>query len=151
MIATCSTDKTIKIWNYANKSLEISNLLTEEALAVAFHPSGFHIVVAIQDKILFMNILSKALQQFKSIPVKGCREIKFSNGGHLFAAAHGNNASFVYNFYTYNGDTPPPQFQCKGHIQKVRSIDWFDDDTGFVSASQGGDVYFWDLINHLDG
>jgi WD40 repeat protein len=110
LIVTCSTDKTVKIWNYANKSLEISNLLTEEALAVAFHPSGFHIVVAIQDKIIFMNILSKALQQFKSIPVKGCREIKFSNGGHLFAAAHGNNASYVYNFYTYNGDTPPPQF-----------------------------------------
>jgi len=110
-------------------------LLTEEALAVAFHPSGFHIVVAIQDKIMFMNILSKALQPGKNIPVKGCREIRFSHGGHLFAAAHGNNASFVYNFYTYNGDSPPPQFQCKGHIAKVRAIDWFDDDTGFVSAS----------------
>jgi WD40 repeat protein len=61
LIATCSSDKTVKIWNYANKSLEISNLLTEEALAVAFHPSGFHVVVAIQDKIIFMNILSKAL------------------------------------------------------------------------------------------
>jgi hypothetical protein len=56
---------------------------------VAFHPSGFHLVVAVQDKILLMNVLSKSLHPFKNIQVKACREIKFSNGGHLFAAAIG--------------------------------------------------------------
>jgi hypothetical protein len=33
------------------KTLEISQTVPEDALAVAFHPSGFHVVVAIQDKI----------------------------------------------------------------------------------------------------
>jgi WD40 repeat protein len=47
LIVTCSKDKSVKIWNYVNKTLEISQFLPEEALAVAFHPSGFHIVVAI--------------------------------------------------------------------------------------------------------
>jgi len=47
LIVTCSKDKTLKIWNYVTKSLEISHVLTEEALAVAFHPSGFHVIVAI--------------------------------------------------------------------------------------------------------
>jgi len=51
------------------------------------HPSGFHLVVALQDKIQLMNILSKGLNSFKSLQIKGCKEVRFSNGGHYFAAA----------------------------------------------------------------
>jgi len=89
LLVTCSRDKTIRIWNYVSKTLEISYQVTEEALAVAFHPSGFHIVVALSDKLLMMNVLSKSLNPFKSLQIKACREISFSNGGHLFAAAVG--------------------------------------------------------------
>ena len=92
MIVTCSKDKTIRIWNYNSKTLDICYTATEEALAVTMHPSGFHIVVALLDKILMMNILSKSLNSFKSLPIKNCREVRFSNGGHLFAAAVGNNS-----------------------------------------------------------
>jgi len=51
LIVTCSEDRTIRVWNYLNRTLDISKVQTEECLAVAFHPSGFHIVVALQDKI----------------------------------------------------------------------------------------------------
>jgi len=61
LIVTCSKDRTVKIWNYVTKTLEISQTVPEDALAVAFHPSGFHIVVAIQDKITLFNVLSKSL------------------------------------------------------------------------------------------
>lgn len=147
LIVTCSKDRTVKIWNYVNKTLEISYALTEDTYAVAFHPSGFHIVVATGDKILLMNVLSKSLHQFKNIPVKGCREIQFSHGGHLFAASY-VNTTYVYNFYT--GECPS-HFVCKGHSQRVRSIDWNEDDMGFVSSGMGGDVFFWDLINIREG
>lgn len=142
LIVTCSQDKTIKIWNYVNKTLEITYLLQEDALAVAFHPSGFHIIVAITDKIILLNLLSKSLHPFKSLQIKACREVQFSNGGHLFAVAAGSQVQ-VFNFYT--GESPS-HFLCKGNSQKVRSISWFDDDMGLASASQGGDVYFFDLI-----
>jgi cilia- and flagella-associated protein 57 len=122
--------------------------LQEDALAVAFHPSGFHVIVTIQEKIIILNVLAKSLVVSRSIQIKGCREVQFSNGGHLFAAAYGNNATYVFNFYT--GENPP-NFQFRGHTQKVRSVDWFDDDMGFVSTSTGGDVYFWDLINVQEG
>ena len=95
-----------------------------------------------------MNVLSKSLHIFKSIQVKACREIQFSNGGHLFAAAYGSGATNVFNFYT---NECPPNFQCKGHVQKVRAIDWYENDMGFVSAGQGGDVFFWDLFNVKEG
>lgn len=117
--------------------------MTEEALAVAFHPSGFHIIVALLDKIQMMNVLSKSLNQIKPLQIKGCKEIKFSNGGHLFAAAYGNNSIHIYNFYT--GECPP-YYQCRGHMNRVRCIDWFENDMGFASTGMDGNVYFYDLI-----
>jgi len=62
----------------------------------------------------------------------------------MFAIAVGGTATQIVNFYT--GESPA-YFMCKGHQQRVRSINWFDSDMGFVSAGQAGDVYFWDLIN----
>jgi WD40 repeat protein len=111
LIVTCSKDKTIKIWNYVSKTLEISYTVSEEALAVAFHPSGFHLVVALSDKIQMMNVLSKQLVNYKSIPVKQCHEVRFSHGGHLFAAAQQNNIVCVYDFYS--GECPP-YWKCSG-------------------------------------
>jgi len=59
LVVTCSKDKSIKIWNYATKQLELQTVLQEVANAVAFHPSGFHVIVAVTDKLLLMNVLSK--------------------------------------------------------------------------------------------
>lgn len=61
LVVTCSKDKSVKIWNYRTKNLELSHLLSEDPQAVAFHPSGFHVIVAVQDKIFLMNVLSKTL------------------------------------------------------------------------------------------
>jgi cilia- and flagella-associated protein 57 len=40
LVATCSTDKTVRIWNYMEHTLENFKEFEEEATAVAFHPSG---------------------------------------------------------------------------------------------------------------
>jgi cilia- and flagella-associated protein 57 len=46
LIVTTS-NKLINIWNYETKTLEISHQVSNELpAAVAFHPSGFHLVVA---------------------------------------------------------------------------------------------------------
>jgi WD40 repeat protein len=67
LVVTCSTDKSIKIWNYNTKKLEISQIISDKAYAVAFHPSGFHLVVAVPDKIILVNVLSKSLSLSKTI------------------------------------------------------------------------------------
>jgi len=71
LIVTCEA-KTINIWNYATKQLEISwqSGAGEEAAAVAFHPSGFHLVVAFGDKIQFMNVLSNTIKDYLQVPLK---------------------------------------------------------------------------------
>ena len=65
LVVTCSNDKSIRVWNYVNKSCEILHQTSEACYAIAFHPSGFHLVVSTGDKILLMNVLSKSLQQFR--------------------------------------------------------------------------------------
>lgn len=52
LIVTCS-DKIINVWNYSDSKLQIaaSCPTSESARAVAFHPNGFHIVVAVGEKI----------------------------------------------------------------------------------------------------
>jgi len=65
LVATCSKDKTVSVWNYVNKTHEISQVFTEECLTLAFHPSGLHIVLALQDKIQMCKVLSNAISQYK--------------------------------------------------------------------------------------
>ena len=137
LVATVGEDKFVKIWNYYEKQLEINQIFDEEGLAVAFHPSGFHLVVAFQEKIKMFNILDKTLQVFKEIPVKGCSVLSFSNGGNLFALANSNIIQ-VYNFFT--GENPP-HYVFRGHVTRVKSIVWQEDDMGFFSGSSEGTIY----------
>ena len=91
-----------------------------------------------------MNVLSNSFKEYGTpLSLKGCREIKFSNGGHLFAAALGSGAIYIYNFYTQEC---PANMLCKGHSNKVRCIDWYEDDMGFTSCGMDGNVFFFDLI-----
>ena len=100
LIVTCSKDKTVTIWDYSTRTLEIQHLFPEECHAVAFHPSGLHIVVAMADKIEIHNVLATTLGRVKQNTLKGCSEIKFAHGGHMFACVAQQKDIHVYNFYT---------------------------------------------------
>lgn len=122
LIATASSDKTLKIWNYEEKTLEYNYTFAEEAFSVAFHPSGLHCIVGFADKIkimnLFLDIKDQRRPELKEITAKGYKEIRYSNGGHLFAVASGNPQTInVYNFYT--GENPS-YLVFKGHSGKVK-------------------------------
>lgn len=133
----------MRIWDYEKKSLEIAQNFTEEAHGVAFHPSGFHIVVGFTDKLRFMNIIDKKLVAYKEIALKSCKEIRFCNGGHLVAAASGNTIH-IFNFYT--GECPP-NYVFKGQETNITSIHWTSDDTGFLSANWNGVIERGKLSN----
>lgn len=102
IVATCGTDKTVKIWSYNDEhvfKLEFSQEFVDdkqntvkggqqepdEPLSVAFHPSGFQLVVGFNEKIRMMNLFQDSLKEYKAIQIKTCRDIQFSNGGQLFA------------------------------------------------------------------
>lgn len=92
-----------------------------------------------------MNLFEKTLAPYKDIQVKMCREIKFANGGHLFAAA---NSSVINVYKFYLPDTPPQVY--KGHTGTIRCITWLTDDSGFVSSGWDASIYVWKLNSQSD-
>jgi len=75
-----------------------------------------------------------------------CGEIKFSNGGHLFACVVSERKRIhVFNWYTADKN---PIFSFDGHPKEITQIDWFENDLGFTTCAADGAVFFWDLYNY---
>jgi len=143
LVVTCSKTS-IMLWNYAERKFLMAFKVSigEEASDVAFHPSGFHILACVGDKLVILNVLAKSIKEDDhSLTIKHCKKVRFSNGGHLFAVGV-SCYTYIYNFYTLEC---PPYFQCKGHIGKIGCIDWFEDDSGFTDSCDKGYVFFYDL------
>ncbi|KAM8930502.1 cilia- and flagella-associated protein 57 [Pelodytes ibericus] len=140
LIATCSLDHSVRIWNFENNSLELYKEYQEEAYSVSLHPSGLYALVGFSDKLRLMNLLIDDIRPFKEFSVRGCRECAFSHGGHLFAAVNGN-VIHIYSTTTFQNVT-----NLKGHNGKVRSIAWSADDTKLVSCGLDGAVYEWNSL-----
>uniref|UniRef100_A0A2K6AI05 Cilia- and flagella-associated protein 57 n=1 Tax=Mandrillus leucophaeus TaxID=9568 RepID=A0A2K6AI05_MANLE len=139
LIATCSLDRSIRIWNYETNTLELFKEYQEEAYSISLHPSGHFIVVGFADKLRLMNLLIDDIRSFKEYSVRGCRECSFSNGGHLFAAVNGN---VIHVYTTTNLENIS---SLKGHTGKIRSIVWNADDSKLISGGTDGAVYEWNL------
>ncbi|XP_005866144.1 PREDICTED: cilia- and flagella-associated protein 57 [Myotis brandtii] len=139
LIATCSLDRSIRIWNYESNTLELYKEYQEEAYTISLHPSGHFIVVGFADKLRLMNLLIDDIRSFKEYSIRGCKECAFSNGGHLFAAVNGN---VIHLFTTTSLENIT---NLKGHTGKIRSIAWNADDSKLISCGTDGAVYEWNL------
>jgi len=140
LAVTCGEDKTVRVWNYIDKTSELTKTFTEETFSVAFHPSGFHLIVGFSDKLRLMNLLMEEVKGYKEVPIKSCRECRFSNGGQYFAAVNSNTIQ-VYKTYTC-------EVVCnlRGHNGKVRSLAWTSDDSCLASCVQDGAVVEYNII-----
>ncbi|XP_011473927.1 cilia- and flagella-associated protein 57 [Oryzias latipes] len=137
LVATCSLDRSVHIWNYETKELDLYKQFQEEAHSVALHPTGFFVLVGFSDKLRLMNLLVDDIRVFQEFTVRSCRECAFSHGGHMFAAVSGNMIH-VYSFISCEN-----VLNLKGHSGKVRSIEWSVDDSRLVSCGMDGAVYEW--------
>ena len=139
LAVTCSSDKSVRVWNYLDKADEICKYFAEEAHSVAFHPSGLHVLVGFSDKLRLCNLLMDDIRPYREFSIKGCRECSFSNGGKYFAAVNGPVIQ-VYNMYTCENVG-----NCRGHGGKVTGIAFSADDKRLLSTGLDGAVYEWSL------
>ncbi|KAJ3044625.1 Cilia- and flagella-associated protein 57 [Rhizophlyctis rosea] len=139
LIVTCSSDRSVRVWNYLESTSELVKYFPEEAFSVAIHPSGLYILVGFSDKLRLMNLLIDDIRPFREFTIRGCRECRFSNGGQYFAAVHGNTIQ-IYSTWNFEN-----LGNLKGHNGKVRSIYWTNDDAKIVSAGMDGAIYDWAL------
>lgn len=139
LVATCGADKSVRIWNYLDKTCEVAKFFQDDLTCVAMHPSGFHLLLGFSDKLRLFNVLIDDLRQFQEFPIKGCKEAKFSNGGHLFAAVNTLNIQ-LYSTYTFE-----KVGVLIAHTAQIKSICWSADDLSMVSAGLDGAVYEWSI------
>ncbi|XP_027538817.1 cilia- and flagella-associated protein 57 isoform X2 [Neopelma chrysocephalum] len=140
ILATCSLDRSVRIWNYKTNTLELCKEYQEEAYTVSLHPTGLFCLVGFSDKLRFISLLYEDMHVFKEFAVKKCRECSFSNGGHLFAAVNGNVIQ-IYSSITFDNVS-----NLKGHSGKIHAIKWSADDAKFVSCDTHGAVFEWNLM-----
>ncbi|KAL4176100.1 hypothetical protein KRP22_001055 [Phytophthora ramorum] len=115
LVVTCALDRSVRVWNYLDKSTDILKFFREDALTVAFHPSGLHVVVGFADKLRMLNVLMDDIRSCREFAIKGCREVRFSHGGQFFAAANNN------------------------------AISWKPDDRKLLTCGADGTVLLWSL------
>ena len=63
----------------------------------------------------------------------------------MFACVANTKDIHVYNFYTSDC---PETLMFTGHADKVRCIEWFENDLGFTTCCMGGHIHFYDLHQH---
>jgi cilia- and flagella-associated protein 57 len=139
LVVTCSRDQTLRIWNFQTMELELNKVFPEDMFCCALHPSGLHVAVGFADKLRLFHILVDELRPAVELPIKNCREAKFSWGGNMLAAANGNSIN-VFDFYT--GEKVA---DLRGHNGKVRSIYWLESGSQLLSCGHDGAVYIWDI------
>ena len=118
------------------------------------HPSGHYIVISHFDKIRMYCILSGdasgnhskpiTVHPYHHFPMKGTDEIKFSHGGHLFAVNDDENGVHLFKFF--HGDRPE-NYVFRGHENKVTSITWLEDDSGFITIGKDSKIAYWRLLD----
>lgn len=160
LVVTCGVDKFIRVWNFLTMSQEAAREFAEDIYCVSIHPTGLFVLAGCVDKIRMYTVLLNDIRELKEWPIRMCKELKFSNGGHMFAVANGNILS-LYSTTTLENIT-----SMKGHTSKVlqellrlricfilifhmhlfvqiKKIVWTLDDYKVVTAGADGAIYEW--------
>lgn len=141
LMATVGVDNTVRVWNFADRAMEVCKAFPEGPTSVAMHPSGLQVVVGFVDKLRLLNVLMDDLREVKEFAIKACAEVRFSNGGHCFAAANG---AIVQLYSTYRGEY---QQSLRGHNGRVTGLQWAPNDATLLTCSADGSIYEWDIAD----
>ncbi|XP_055598286.1 cilia- and flagella-associated protein 57-like [Uranotaenia lowii] len=140
MLMTASKDMTIRLWNYQSMKVELVKKFQIEIGVIALHPSGFFAAVGFIDLLRLMQIQLDDLKVTKAFNYPNCTQLKFSNHGHLLAAAHDKIISLICIFTFEVVQT------LKGHNGTVLSLCWSADDLMLSSGGNDGAIYKWNVI-----
>nr|CCA14945.1 conserved unknown protein putative [Albugo laibachii Nc14] len=139
LIVTCGLDKSLRVWNYIDHTIEVMKIFKEEMYSVAFHPSGLHVIVGFSDKLKMLNVLMDTIRPFRQFAIKACQEVRFSHGGQNFAAVNNN---VVHVYATYTGELLTV---LRGHSNRVNAITWRKNDRSLLTCGLDGHVLLWNL------
>lgn len=146
VVYTVSSDKTVACWNYnvpaenASYKLDLDFIqhMNDDILAIDVHPSGFYMLLSFNSHLRYCNIMAGHIKTYhEDFALKGCKQIRFSNGGHFFAANDSTDV-LVYQFYTAT-----QLYRFSRHKTGIRGLSWLDDDTCLASAASDYCINLW--------
>uniref|UniRef100_A0A8C4QWQ8 Cilia- and flagella-associated protein 57 n=1 Tax=Eptatretus burgeri TaxID=7764 RepID=A0A8C4QWQ8_EPTBU len=137
LLATCSDDGAISVWNLQTSMQEVHCKWPGPALSISLHPFGFMVLVGFPQCLRLFSIFQADLRTVNEFSVQACHQVAYSHGGHLFAAASGNLIHLFSAVTLRNVST------LKGHISEVHGLAWSVDDLCLVTCSVEGRVYEW--------
>lgn len=109
-------DRSLRVWNYENESLELCKEFQEDIYGISMHPTGLFAVVGFSDKLRFLTITIDDFVKTREFHIRSCKLCSFSRLGHLFAATNGNVIQ-VYSTVSFE-----QLFVLKGHSGVVGII-----------------------------
>ena len=153
LVATCSTDKTVRVWNYVHYHLEAWAKYDDEPLKVAFHPTGLSLAILFKGSVKLVDILENTLQEYREFRIYQPSDIKFSNFGTMILVCF---KSFfrIYNYYTgvkiaESKDLVHEHKGLVGHSIELTTATWDKDDDGVSTVGKDGKIIYWDLRKYV--
>ena len=61
--ASHNCQRSVRIWNYVERTLDVMKVFPEGPTSVAFHPSGLHLIVGFSDKLRLLNVSRRTRTQ----------------------------------------------------------------------------------------
>ena len=141
-IATCSYDKTIKIWNFLEMSLELTKKFREQPICMSFHPSGIYLLVGFSTSVQLFTMLVDNMDPIWSTTTRWVTRAQFSQGGQYMAVA-ADTSLFIYDTWTQE-----LLGKVEAHSSDVRSLQWCDLDRSLLSVGQNGVAYEWEILSN---
>ena len=138
-MVSCGKDRTVRVWNLADRRIEIMKRFDEEPNSVSMHPSGIFVAVGFDDRLRLLAVLLQDLFVCREFFLRSCSSVKFSRGGQYLAALSGFN---IVIFCTYDYSQ---LCTLKGHIAEICALSWTSLDSRLVSAASDGAVFTWDV------
>ncbi|XP_075166965.1 testes of unusual size [Haematobia irritans] len=141
IIMTASKDQTIRIWNYETEIVELVRKFQVDVNIVELSSTGLMAAIGFSDQLRITQIFMEELNIVKTYNFPRCKDVKYSNYGHLMAAAYDSTIAItsVYNLEIL--------ITLKGHNGTVLSVDWTKNDKYLISGGNEGAIYQWDVEN----
>lgn len=111
--------------------------------SLAIHPFGYYLAVGFCDKLRIYHILVNELRNYKEIVLRGVCQLKFSNGGHMLAAAYSKQKYNIHLINVYNSYTLEELARLSDHSSIVNDLSWKSDDRALYSIGADGFVIEW--------
>ncbi len=137
---TCGDDMTVRLWDAKLcKQMKVMSI-SMKARAIAYHPDGSQIAVALMDGKLL--ILSEDLEKILNTIIlssEWVQALNYSPDGRLLAV--GSHDRIIYLLETKSFSC---QAKCKGHNSFISAVDFSEDSTRLQSVSGDYELLFWD-------